>query len=209
MPLQNRVTPFNELEATPTRGSLMGNRGILHDETRAIGRAKWTHKRWIACSLTYKTWRRVPMSPRRYTELFFLDEVTSLAAGHRPCKLCRRPAYLRFEASWRRAHAIADGVRLSADDIDDGLHVSRVDRKRFRRHDRALGGLPDGVFVVLYGQDTAACLLWQDQLHRWSHDGYGARRSIEADRLVTVLTPAATVAVLRAGYAAEVDPRLG
>ena len=102
MPLQNRVTPFSELIATDARGTLMGIRGVLHDEQRRIRRA-FVGTRWIFCVLQFKNRHRIVMTPKRYTELFFLDEATALAAGHRPCAECQRPRYLEFREAW--AHA--------------------------------------------------------------------------------------------------------
>src|SRR5688500_15168681 len=98
MPLQNRVTPFGEIEAAPARGLFMGNRGILHDANQQLGRARWRHKSWVTCLLSFKDRRREVMAPRRYTELFFCDEAVALAAGHRPCAECRREDYERFRA---------------------------------------------------------------------------------------------------------------
>jgi len=102
MPLRNRVTPFGDLVAVPDRGALMGNRGVLHDDERRIVRFS-QGRRWIACLTDVKGRRRPLMTPGRYTELFFLDEATALAAGHRPCWECRRADALRFRDAWARA----------------------------------------------------------------------------------------------------------
>ena len=120
---QNRVTPFSELVADPARGLIYGNRGCLHDAGGRI-RRRYNGKRWIACRLEFKGWRRSPlMQPGRFTELFFLDEATAFAAGHRPCALCRRADYDRFAALWRELHPAQRG----ADAIDAQLHAERVD----------------------------------------------------------------------------------
>ena len=104
MPLRNRVTPFGEIEVHPARGTLMGNRGILHGDDRTLGARRWAHRAWIVCVLSFRGRRRVVMTPGRYTELFFLDEAVALAAGHRACAECRNAAYRRYRELWREAH---------------------------------------------------------------------------------------------------------
>ena len=196
MPLQNRVTPAGEIIADPARGTLMGNRGILHDAQRRLGTARWRHPHWIFCRLAFKGRRREVMAPHRYTELFFLDEPTALAAGHRPCCECRREDFRRFQAAWRRAV----GPDVSAGTIDRALHRARVEPRSRRqiRFAAPLDDLPDGTFVLL--PDVAAALLVQgDRLHPWRPGDYGPPRERRSGR-ATVLTPAPTVAVLRAGY---------
>src|ERR671925_1851443 len=119
MPLQNRVTPLSELVADPARGLVYGNRGCLHEDAGRI-RRRYNGKRWIACRLSFRGWRRHPLlQPGRFTELFFLDEATALAAGHRPCALCRRADYERFTAIWDELHPGTSG----ADAIDRQLHT--------------------------------------------------------------------------------------
>jgi hypothetical protein len=198
MVLQNRVTPTGYIIADPARGTLMGNRGVLHDADRRMSAARWRHQHWIFCRLAFKGRRRQIMAPRRYTELFFLDEVTALAAGHRPCCECRREDFLGFQAAWRQALGV-DAARAPA--IDRVLHRARVEPRsrtqvRFEAH---LGDLPDGAFVLL-PDDATPLLVWGDRLHPWHPDGYGPPRPRRSGR-VKVLTPAPTVAVLRAGYA--------
>lgn len=202
MPLQNRVTPLGEIVALPERGLMMGNRGILHDDNRRIVRP-WQVRRWIACVTEFRGRHREVMRPHSYTELFFLDEATAFAAGHRPCRECRYADYQRFTAAWE-AWA---GERLGADAMDDILHADRVEgRGRTRRkrtyHER-IHALPDGVFVRL---NDAAWLLWQGSLHAWSPGGYTARRRPPATGNVEVLTPRAIVEVFRAGYRPLVHP---
>src|SRR5919201_7096583 len=146
MPLQNRVTPFGELIATPARGTLMGNRGCLHDATRRI-RRPFAVKRWIICLLEFKGRHRKVMTPGQYTELFFLDEATALAAGHRPCAECQRARYTLFRRHW----AAANGRRQppSADEMDSVLHTERLDaRRRKRTYTEMLSRLPVGVMVA-------------------------------------------------------------
>ena len=150
MPLRNRVTPLGELIADPARGLVYGNRGCLHDETGNI-RRRYNGKRWISCRLRFRGWHRAPlMQPGRFTELFFLDEATAFAAGHRPCALCRREDYDRFTTMWRRIHP----GQVGADAIDAQLHSERVDPTTRSQllHEARLGDLPDGAFVIHDGE---------------------------------------------------------
>lgn len=202
MPLQNRVTPLGEIVAIPERGLMMGNRGVLHDESQRVKRS-WQVRRWITCVTEFRGRRRAVMTPHRYTELFFLDEVTAFAAGHRPCKECRYADYQRFVTAW----AAWSGQRLSADAMDDILHADRLEGRgasqRKRTYQERISALPDGVFVRL---DGAAWLLWRGRLLAWSPAGYTARRTLPASDRVEVLTPRATVEVFRAGYTPLVHP---
>jgi hypothetical protein len=184
MPLRNRVTPLGELIADPARGLVYGNRGCLHDDQ---GRIRRHHdgRRWIACRLRFKDWHRSPLlQPGRFTELFFLDEATAFAAGHRPCALCRRDDYNRFMAM-----AGAD----SADEID-----RRLDAERGRHH--AAGDLPDGAFVLHAGEPW---LVYGNDLLRWTPAGYTDRAPRPAGP-ATAITAPTLVAVLRAGWAGAV-----
>ena len=193
MPLQNRVTPFGDIVALPGRGLFTGNRGILHDDHRRIVRP-WQGKRWIACVTEFRGIRRVLMRPHTWTELFFLDEATALAAGHRPCAECRRAEYRRFQSCWRSCF----GGDARADDMDAVLHEHRLERRRKRTHRRRLDGLPDGVFVAL---DDAAWLVLGPALLRWSVAGYTERRQRRHFDDVEVLTPKPMIDVIAAGYA--------
>lgn len=187
MPLQNRVLPTGEIVADAARGMFTGNRGCLHDDQRQLGRARWKGRAWIICALEYKGWRRVVMTPRSWTELFFLDEAVALAAGHRPCALCRRGAYQAFQAAFGGAKA---GL------MDAVLHEARLDGRGQRRHRAAMEGLPDGVFVQVGGQPH---LVRGAEI--WSYVPAGYRRPFPRFQgEVTVLTPEPTVAALRAGY---------
>src|SRR5436190_18839167 len=151
MPRQNRVTPFGDLIATPERGTLMGNRGILHEEAGNVVRA-WQVKRWLLCVLDFKDRKRVVMTPNRYTELFFLDEATGLAAGHRPCAECRRGRFRAFCDAWRAGIGNSQAVTTAA--IDHQLHAERFAPGRTKRSFPAsLDDLPDGVFVTLEGSE--------------------------------------------------------
>jgi hypothetical protein len=200
MPLTNRVTPSGEIVAVAARGTLMGNRGVLHDAERRIVR-DWQVRRWIACRLHFRGRHRAVMTPGSYTELFFLDEASALADGHRPCAECRHADYLQFQAAWRSARA---GVPASAAAMDAVLHVERrLGPWRKRTFQEEIDRLPDGTFVALEGM---AWLLHAGKLHAWSWDGYAARRALPAAGMVVVLTPPSVVAVLRAGYRPELHP---
>jgi hypothetical protein len=193
MPRQNRVTPFGEIIARPERGTFMGNRGRLHDPEGQIRRS-WRLKAWLVCLLEFKGRKRTVMSPDRYTELFFLDEATAFAAGHRPCWECRRKAAVAFLKS-------SGYSRLPA--LDDQLHTERLNADKSKRTFQAnLSELPDGVFVMVL-EDHRAYLLWDEHLHPWSPRGYGDP-VLPHDRRVVVLTPNTTVAAIRAGYLPQV-----
>jgi hypothetical protein len=204
MPRQNRVTPFSTIEAVAARGTLMGNRGILHDEKGRLGGARWRHPHWVTCLLDFKgRWRPV-MQPHAYTELFFLDEATAFAAGHRPCGECRRPDYLRFLDAWAKATG-TDRARLRAVAIDPVMQESR--QKRGSRDQRTwccdLAGLPEGTFIRLAGEH--AWVVSGSRLLRWSHGGYDkVMRRTSGD--VEVLTPKVSVAAFRAGYRPMLHP---
>jgi hypothetical protein len=205
MPLQNRVTPMGDIIADPARGTLMGNRGILHDASRRLGTARWRHRNWICCRLSFKNRRREVMAPRRYTELFFLDEASALAAGHRPCCECRRDDFCAFQAAWRRA---ADASDASAAAIDRVLHQARVDPRSRRqiRFEAPLDEVPDGAFVVLWSDDSVPLLVAGGRLLPWRPAGYGPPRPRPSGIDCLVLTPRPTIAVLRAGYAPALHP---
>ncbi|MBO0684467.1 MAG: hypothetical protein J2P45_15020 [Candidatus Dormibacteraeota bacterium] len=201
MPLQNRVDPFGEILAHPARGLWMGNRGRLHDERQTI-RRPWQVRRWIICRLEFRGRHREVMSPGTYTELFFLDEATAFAAGHRPCAECRHGDYVRFRDLWCTVHP---GDPADADSIDRRLHNERLQvRSRSRRTSEAdLTELPDGAFIVLGG---GAWLVADRWLLAWSPSGYVDRRSRPRRGRVEVLTPPSVVDVFRAGYRPHVHP---
>jgi len=208
MPLQNRVTPFGEITAQSWRGALMGNRGILHGDDRNLGVARWRHKNWVCCVTEFRGRPRLAMpppgSPTRYTALFFWDEACALAAGHRPCAECRNADWRRFKAAWAAAGLPGEKVA----DIDHVLHAARVTRSRRQvTHTAGLAVLPDGVFLNLPDAQNTAVLKNRGKLWRWSPAGYedaGAASDYPGLR-VRVMTPAPTVAVIRAGYAPEMS----
>jgi hypothetical protein len=205
VPRPNRVTPTGEIIALAARGTLMGNRGILHDATQRLGAARWRHPHWICCRLAFKGRRREVMAPGRYTELFFLDEATALAAGHRPCRECRRDDFRRFQAAWRRAFAAADAT---APAIDRVLHKARIDpRTRGQiRFQAPLDDLPDGSFIVLPDAPSTPLLIVGERLLPWRPSGYGPARARPVTARCLVLTPGPTVALLRAGYVPTLHP---
>ena len=197
MPLQNRVTPLGELVADPARGLVYGNRGCLHDAEGRI-RRPYQVRRWIACRLEFRGRRRSPlMRPGRFTELFFLDEATALAAGHRPCAECRREDYDRFAALWLELH----GER-GADTIDRRLHDERFDASTRARRLRParMDDLPDGAFVL---DEDGPMLVLGDAVLGWSPSGYIGRRP-RPTGAATLITPPSLVAVLRSGWQSAV-----
>jgi hypothetical protein len=202
MPLQNRVLPTGEIVADPGRGLMMGNRGCLHGRSRELGVTRWRSRLWIACVLDWQGRRRDPMPPGRWTALFFLDEATALAAGHRPCAYCRRGDYTDFSAAWQAARG--PGERPLARDLDAVLHGERVDRQR-RQVTRAAtaGELPDGVMIRAGGQ---VGLYLGGSLRPWSWEGYGTPVPVGADREVEVLTPPSIARAIAAGYRPLVHP---
>lgn len=200
MPLQNRVTPEGAIVALAGRGTLTGNRGVLHDEHKRIVRASQV-KRWIACRLEYKGIRRTIMKPRSWTELFFLDEAAAFAAGHRPCAECRRDDYKRFRALWEQSF----GRVRSVDEIDAVLHAERLDGKLKRTWHANVLTLPDGTYVRIEG---VAYVVWHGEIAAWSDSGYTKRRAIRAPLEVDVLTPPSIAGIFRAGYVPAVHPTL-
>lgn len=205
MPRRNRITPLGEIVAAPERGTYFGNRGVLHDEGGRI-RRPWQVRRWLNCLLEFKGRHRAVMTPNRYTELFFLDEATGLAAGHRPCAECRRGRFLAFRDAWAagsRYGLKTDNIRAGT--IDDRLHAERVGPDRSKRTFRAkLDDLPDGVFVTLGEWEGESYLIRGDMLLAWSPGGYRGPQKRLRGVLATVLTPRSTVRAIRAGYEPEV-----
>ena len=204
MSLQNRVDPFGNLFRTPARGTMMGNRGgVLHNGAREIVRT-YKSKRWITCLLEFKDRRRVIMSERRYTELFFLDEATAFAAGHRPCCECRRDRFNAFRDAWRRARG-SDSLPF-ADEMDMELHPARIEKRKNVTYEAAMGTLPDGCFVGIEGLPY---LVWRamegrDVLLLWTPEGYVKCEARPKNSTVTVLTPEPIVRCMLHGYRPEI-----
>ena len=195
-PLQNRVDPFGSFHSVAARGGMMGNRGRIHRKDQTLPPRRWTLKPWIICVCAFKG-RRREVWGRGYTELFFLDEPTALAAGHRPCFECRRGAAKAFLA------AFPNSKGFGADAMDDVLHRERLIDGKKRLWRSRLGELPDGAMIV-----------WEDRAHavrggrlaRWSFEGYAAPFTLSSETEVDVLTPPSTVAALAAGYRPQWAP---
>jgi hypothetical protein len=208
MPRQNRVTPNGDLIRTVARGALMGNRGCLHDSHGQIRRAYVT-ARWIICLLDFKGVRRNIMTPGRWTELFFLDEATALAAGHRPCAYCQRARFDHFRTVWAAANPTLAGHGLPrAPVIDAVLHRERITADQQKvTYTEAIGRLPNGVFIKM--GDEQPFLVLAGNLLPWQPDGYQAPMTVAPDRLVQVLTPHSIVRTLAHGYQAGLHVSAG
>jgi len=192
MALQNRVDPFGDICAHPARGSFMGNRGgRIHRDDRTLGARRWASRQWICCRLDFKG-RQRRVFGAGYTELFFLDEVTALAAGHRPCFECRREEALAFSRNFG-----GSGRSPRAPQMDAVLHAERLDGRGKRTFRSRLDVLPDGVIIARDGQAFA---LRGDALLPWTPFGYAAALPRATEMVVDVLTPSSIVSVLRAGY---------
>jgi hypothetical protein len=213
MPERNRVTPSGEIVATPLRGAWTGNRGVLH-EGREIVRFHASNL-WITCALEFRGRHRELWVPNRWTPLFFHDEAVAFAAGHRPCGECRHAEYQAYKSAWAEG---LGGAAPSAGEMNRRLHGERLYRGTHRRrlHQVAWAELPDGAFVVdgdggaasgggPGGGEPTPRLVLGDELVAWSPSGYGARTRRPRRGTATVLTPPATLAVLRAGYPVQID----
>ena len=201
MTLQNRVTPFGDMIATPARGLFMGNRGgRIHDGAGRLGRRRWASPQWICCRLQFKDRHRAVWG-EGYTELFFLDEPTALAAGHRPCFECRRADAMAFAATWERG-----GTRAKATAMDRVLHRERLSAPAQRLHVSGTHLLPDAAFVSLIDSPDQAFAVRGDRLLRWTPGGYAEARRHEPRLPARVLTQPHILAVLEAGYAPQWHP---
>jgi hypothetical protein len=194
MPLQNRVTPTGDIIATPHRGMFTGNRGIIHDPATKTLTRRWASRAWLTCVCDFKGRRRDVMGTRSWTELFFLDEATAFAAGHRPCFYCRRLEANRFRAAWEQGNGVSN---VRADDIDIVLHRERLEgrRKRLHRLPFPQRKLPDGAMVQAGAESF---LIVQGRALMWSPEGYReVKGAIEGAML---LTPPSTLRAFSAGY---------
>jgi hypothetical protein len=201
MPLQNRVTPTGDIVATPHRGLFTGNRGIIHDPaTKTLLNKRWSSPAWITCLCEFRGWRRPVMARRSWTELFFLDEATAFAAGHRPCFFCRRDDANRFRAAWEEGKGVKD---IRAKEIDAVLHRERLERGKKRLHPLPIpvAQLPDGAMVAAGEQSF---LIVQGRALQWSMAGYYKIDGEIDDAML--LTPPSTLRALRAGYQAVLHP---
>jgi hypothetical protein len=197
VPLQNRVTPFGDIVATPDRGLYLGNRGIIHDPaTKTLLNRRWSSKAWIICVCEFRGRRRKPMARKSWTELFFLDKATAFAAGHRPCFYCRRPAAEAFRTAFSRD-------RFSAPEMDAVLHAERLEGRTKRLHPLAAPwrSLPNGAMVASGG---GAYLVYGGQALPWSSAGYGAPTLLDGD--VRLITPPSTVRAFRRSYPPVLHP---
>jgi hypothetical protein len=196
--LQNRVDPFGRIILTDARGSFMGNRGVIHNEDKQIIHA-FKHKQWIICVLKFKDRKRSVMTPGRWTELFFLDEATAFAAGHRPCFECRKEDAKRFKSCWIQGNPSYNfTMTTSIKAIDEVLHRERIDgSKKKVTHQRLSSELPDGTFVTI-NEDPH--LLNKGRLHRWTPSGYIDSLVLPKTEMLAVLTPHSVVNAFSAGY---------
>ncbi|HEV7409921.1 MAG TPA: hypothetical protein VGO01_15685 [Bradyrhizobium sp.] len=200
-PLQNRVTPSGEIVSTPQRGLFTGNRGIIHDPaTKMLLNRRWSSKAWLTCVCEFRGRRRDVMGTRSWTELFFLDEATAFAAGHRPCFYCRRDDANAFRAAWERGNGVA---HPSAPDVDEVLHRERLDGRAKRLHalPMPVGALPDGA-MVRAGDESY--LIARGRALLWSWDGYCEVGDTLRD--ASLLTPPSTLRAFVAGYRSVLHP---
>ncbi len=205
MPLQNRVNPFGILTATPERGAWTGNRGVIHNAHRQIIK-NHNVKYWITCALVYKDFQRTVMTPNRWTELFFLDEATAFAAGHRPCGFCRNADFKRFKKLWLAANGERYGLleKTKMDVIDACIHAERLDEKGIQKTFKAeLTTLPDGCFFT-FDDPKQAYLWYKHTIYAWSFNGYTQIEAFDTHQEVRVLTPFSYVAAFKLGYVPEV-----
>lgn len=192
------VTPYGDLVITEDRGNFLGNRGILHDQDGNLTNRRWAHKNWVTCLKRFKGIKRPLYSPGNYTELFFLDEATALAAGHRPCGECRRDDFRRFKEAWLRGNpdsGLDEDVSMST--IDRLVHEERINRVNTSAR---LADLPAGVMVELPDRLGDVWLYWQDALLLWTTSGYTERIPATSLGMVNVITPPSVVRVMTAGY---------
>jgi hypothetical protein len=200
MPLQNRVTPSGDIIATPHRGMFTGNRGIIHDPATKTLTRRWANKAWLTCVCEFRGRRRAVMGGRSWTELFFLDEATALAAGHRPCFYCRRDDAVRFRAAWEEGNGV---TTVLAREIDGVLHRERLEGRAKRLHPlpMPLKELPDGAMLQ---KDDDSYLILQGRALAWSPAGYRNAQNEISDAML--LTPPSTLRALSAGYQPVLHP---
>ena len=203
MPLENRVDPWGRSNAVTARGELMGNRGILHDEHQKIV-SQWKHRRWVTCKREFQDIKRKPFSLGNYSELFFLDEATAFAAGHRPCSDCRKDRFKEFKSAWVASNPeLLSKPRPSIEEIDKIIHSERAAKGGGKiTFEAPINDLPRGTFIDV---DGVALLVWRGALLPWSFDGYGPARDVLPPKtFVRVLTPASVVRVFASGFTPKV-----
>jgi len=196
--LQNRVDPFGNIVRTSARGLWMGNRGLLHDDQQNLVRP-FRLKAWLICVLEFKGRQRKVMSPRLYTELFFMDEATAFAAGHRPCSECRRADFNKFKSLWLKSnpeYGFAERVHIA--EIDNILHSERMDEKGAKvTYTEAIENIPDGTFIAF---NAKPFMIANGLMFAWTPYGYEQGMALPETESVTVLTPRSVVNTFRAGY---------
>jgi hypothetical protein len=196
--MQNRVNPFGQIIDTKARGAWMGNRGRMHNEKKEIVCSYKLHA-WLICKVSFNGRKREIMSPNSYTELFFLDEATAFAAGHRPCFECRREDFNRFKKIWiagNRGYKFSD--KTSIQEIDKILHAQRINKDGTKKvYQEHLNKLPDGTFISF---EEKAYLLFKKHLYLWTPYGYEKENAITFNGKVNVLTPSSIVNAFKAGY---------
>ncbi|MBT1700988.1 hypothetical protein KK083_29110 [Fulvivirgaceae bacterium PWU4] len=200
--LQNRVDPFGRIIKTSARGLFMGNRGVIHNERKEITHT-FKHKAWIICLLAFKGRKRTVMTPDRWTELFFLDEATAFAAGHRPCFECRKEDAKRFKACWIQGNpSYHFSMTTSIKEIDEVIHRERIDREKKKvTHQRMPSDLVEGTFVAI---DDEPYLFTEGRLHHWTPSGYDNAIAVPEGSMLTALTPTSIVNAFRAGYTPQI-----
>lgn len=216
MPRQNRVNPFGELVATSARGTLMGNRGCLHNDDQEVRRS-YARKEWIFCVLHRRDEKgndkqRTIMSPGKYTELFFLDEATALAAGHRPCGYCMQHRLDEFCRRWAEGNPDqVDGkAKATAKAIDAQLHEERLDAESRTKqlYSCWLSDVPNGCIILLNADETQLYLVAEYCLIPWSFAGYQTWIERPKRKKVLVLNPPSTMETLRAGFQPNIHPSI-
>jgi len=202
VPLQNRVNPFGDIAADPARGMFMGNRGgRIHNADKRLQNRRWASRAWICCVLEFKNWHREVMQPNSYTELFFLDEATALAAGHRPCFECQRARALEFFACHAKANELPE--RIFAPEFDVLAQAARLNGRAKRTCRHEIATLSDGVMIT---QNHAAWAVRGADLLAWSYGGYIEKKPRPASGEVEVLTPAPFLDILATGYTPVFHP---
>lgn len=202
MPLQNRVSPLGLIETHSAKGTFMGNRGVLHNPKKELQRL-FKIKPWITCLLEFKGRQRELMSPGAYTELFFLDEVTAFAAGHRPCAECRRVRYNEFRDAWGYANLPDVGSKVRAPQMDEVLHQERIESGQKVTWRCLLADLPHGAMFQVAGDSYAIC---DGEILEWSFEGYTAAEREKLPDTVDVLTPRSVVNVFSNGFMPDFHP---
>lgn len=203
MPLQNRVDPWGQLNAVSTKLALLGNRGILHNDKKQIV-TQWKSKAWLTCQIEFKGRESPVFEPNSYSQLFFVDEASAFAAGHRPCAECRLERFKEFKAAWIEANReLIQGENPTIADIDKVIHAERVtEEKRKRTFVAQFGSLPAGTMIEV---DGTPLLVWRGKLLPWSFEGYGKSQApLPSSTSVQVLTPASVVRVFAAGFTPQV-----